>query len=105
MLQDSVVVPVAVRSVTAAHAPVVAEERDASVGRATHRFLEDLHAVTDVALDVEQVRRSAARLTTVDGHYLNQPARADRAAGVRVKRVVFGQQNADEQRRIDLLLV
>src|SRR6185436_8925748 len=81
VLEHGVVVPVTVRSIAAADATVVAEERDASVRGATHRFLENLDTVTDVALDVEQVRRAASPLSTVERHDLHQAARADRAAG------------------------
>src|SRR5438045_5755128 len=104
-LQNLVVVAVTVRSVATTDAAVVAKQRHTRVRRVTDRLLQDLHTVTDVALDVEQVRRAASPLTTVEGHDLHQAARADRAAGVRVEGRVFREKNADEQRRVDLLLV
>src|SRR5688500_17536082 len=57
--QNLVVVGVAVGRVAASDAAVVAQQRFAHVRRIVHRLLEDLHAVADVALHVEQVLRAA----------------------------------------------
>ena len=103
--QDLVVVQVTVRSIATTDAAVVAEQRDSSIGRAIQRRLQDLHTVADVALDVEQVGRSAAPLSTVKRHDLHQSARANRAAGMRIEGRVFGEKNTNQKRRVDVLLV
>ena len=71
MSQNLVIVLMAVRSVTTADATVVAQQRNASVGRVDHRLFQDLYAVADVALDVKEVLRASAPLSAVQWHDLH----------------------------------
>src|SRR5688500_15203167 len=75
--QNLVVVRVTVRRVAAPDAPVVAQQSLAHVRRILDRLLEDLHTVTDVGLDVEQVGRAAAPAAGVKRHHLHQTTGAD----------------------------
>ena len=61
--------------------------------------------MADVALDVKEVLRATAPFSAVQRHDLHEATRADGAPGVRIERRVFGEQNSNQQRRVDLLLV
>src|SRR5437868_9785994 len=104
MLEDRIVVPMAVRSIATTHATVVAKQCDARIGRIDHCLLQDLHPVTDVAFDVEEVRRTATPLAAVERHHLHESTCPNRAAGARIECRVFGEENTNKKGRVDVLL-